>query len=95
MWQSDRFIVPSDHPEIFSHACSTYVIFFFGIFSSFTRDGFQDDSDVDIFIEFDQPIGIEFIDLANGLEELLKMKVVFNPLFSYLMESRLPHKTKR
>lgn len=46
-----------------------------GIFGSFTRDDFKDDSDIDILVEFDQPVGIEFIDLANELEELLNMKV--------------------
>jgi len=54
---------------------SKYHIKSIGIFGSFTRDDFQDDSDIDILVEFDQPVGIEFIDLANELEELLKMKV--------------------
>jgi len=45
------------------------------VFGSFTRDDFRDDSDIDILIEYDQPIGIEFIDLAQELEELLKRPV--------------------
>jgi len=46
-----------------------------GVFGSFTRDDFRDDSDIDILIEYEQPIGIEFIDLAQELEELLKRPV--------------------
>ncbi len=54
---------------------SKYHLKSIGIFGSFTRDDFKEDSDIDILVEFDQPIGIEFIDLANELEELLKIKV--------------------
>lgn len=46
-----------------------------GIFGSFTREDFHDDSDIDILIEYDQPIGIEFIDLAEELEKILNRKV--------------------
>jgi len=46
-----------------------------GIFGSFTREDFKDDSDIDILIDYEQPIGIEFIDLAEELERLLNLKV--------------------
>jgi hypothetical protein len=45
------------------------------IFGSFTREDFRDDSDIDILIDYDQPIGIEFIDLAEELEKILNRKV--------------------
>ncbi len=45
------------------------------IFGSATRDDFRPDSDVDIMVEFDRPIGLEFIDLADELESLLHRKV--------------------
>lgn len=32
-------------------------------------------SDVDVMVEFNEPVGIEFIDLADELEALLKLKV--------------------
>ena len=54
---------------------SKYHLKSIGIFGSFTRDDFEDDSDIDILVEFDQPVVIEFIDLANEIEELLNMKV--------------------
>ena len=46
-----------------------------GIFGSFTRDDFEDESDIDILVDFNQPIGIEFIDLADELEKILNRKV--------------------
>jgi len=46
-----------------------------GIFGSFTREDFNNDSDIDILIDYDQPIGIEFIDLAEELEKILNLKV--------------------
>ena len=46
-----------------------------GVFGSFIREDFRDDSDIDILIEYDQPIGIEFIDLADELEKLLERPV--------------------
>jgi predicted nucleotidyltransferase len=46
-----------------------------GIFGSFTREDFKDDSDIDILIDYEQPIGIEFVDLAEELEKILNLKV--------------------
>ncbi|MEJ7738006.1 MAG: nucleotidyltransferase family protein [Chitinophagaceae bacterium] len=46
-----------------------------GLFGSSVRDDFSASSDVDILIEFNQPIGIEFIDLANHIETKLNRKV--------------------
>ena len=40
-----------------------------GIFGSVVRNDFSENSDVDIIVDFNQPIGIEFIDLADLLEE--------------------------
>ncbi len=41
-----------------------------GLFGSVVRDDFSPSkSDVDILVEFNKPIGIEFIDLADLLEE--------------------------
>ena len=45
------------------------------LFGSVARGDYRPDSDVDILVEFDKPMGIEFIDLAEYLEELLKRKV--------------------
>lgn len=46
-----------------------------GIFGSYSRQEQQDASDLDILVEFEKPVGIEFIDLAEELEKILKIKV--------------------
>ncbi len=45
------------------------------LFGSITHDDFTESSDVDILIEYDIPMGVEFIDLAEELETLLSCKV--------------------
>jgi predicted nucleotidyltransferase len=40
-----------------------------GVFGSVARNDYSKNSDVDIIVDFSQPIGIEFIDLADLLEE--------------------------
>ena len=46
-----------------------------GLFGSVVRDDFSSTSDVDIIVDFNQPIGIEFIDLADYIERKLDKKV--------------------
>ena len=45
------------------------------VFGSYSRGEQNEESDIDILVDFDKPIGIEFIDLAGELEILLKHKV--------------------
>ena len=45
------------------------------VFGSLARNEQTKDSDLDILVEFDQSVGIEFIDLANYLESILKIRV--------------------
>ena len=52
-----------------------YGLSFMAIFGSYGRGQQTESSDVDILVDFQRPIGIEFIDLANELEKLLKIKV--------------------
>lgn len=46
-----------------------------GLFGSIVRDDFSASSDIDIIVDFDRPIGIEFIDLAQYMEQRLQKKV--------------------
>jgi len=46
-----------------------------GLFGSFARGAPRSDSDVDILVEFDRPIGLEFMDFAEYLEQVLDRKV--------------------
>jgi uncharacterized protein len=45
------------------------------LFGSFARDEATENSDVDILVEFDKPIGLDFVLLADQLEEILGVKV--------------------
>lgn len=45
------------------------------IFGSWVRNEQNESSDLDILVEFSDKIGIEFIDLADELEEILNLKV--------------------
>ena len=46
------------------------------LFGSYSRNtAIAGKSDIDVMVEFPEPIGIRFIDLADELEEILKQKV--------------------
>jgi predicted nucleotidyltransferase len=46
-----------------------------GIFGSYAREEESEKSDIDILVEFYAPIGWEFIDLKEFLEEILGKEV--------------------
>jgi predicted nucleotidyltransferase len=46
-----------------------------GLFGSYARNEQNEDSDIDIVVDFSKPIGIEFVDLAEFLEKSLQAKV--------------------
>ena len=45
------------------------------LFGSITRNEATNKSDVDILVEFDKPIGLDFVLLADELETILGLKV--------------------
>ena len=45
------------------------------IFGSYVRNEQNAESDVDILVEFKEPVGLLFIHLADYLEEILSIKV--------------------
>lgn len=46
-----------------------------GIFGSYARGDANKKSDIDILVNFSQPIGLEFIGLEDYLKKVLKKKV--------------------
>ncbi len=46
-----------------------------GIFGSAARNELSPQSDIDIIVDFDRPIGITFIDLAEYLESKMRLPV--------------------
>lgn len=45
------------------------------LFGSYARDEQTPESDIDVLVEFSEPVGFEFIDLIDDLEELLNHKI--------------------
>lgn len=60
-----------------------------GIFGSYVRNEQRENSDVDILVDFEVPIGLEFVDLAEYLEAILGIKVDLVP-----RDAIKPHKWK-
>ena len=46
-----------------------------GIFGSFAKQKQKSNSDVDIIVEFESPIGLNFVELTEYIEKLLGRKV--------------------
>ena len=57
------------------HLFSEYPIKSLAIFGSFARSEQKEDSDLDLLVEFNDKIGLRFIDLAEELEKLTGFKV--------------------
>ena len=46
-----------------------------GIFGSFAKQKQKSNSDIDLIVEFESPIGLNFVELAEYIEKLLGRKV--------------------
>ena len=56
-----------------------YKIKTIAIFGSYARGEETEESDVDILVEFEEPVGLLFVDLAEYLESILEVKVDLVP----------------
>lgn len=66
-----KIIISSFKPEMESK----YFVSSIGLFGSVVRNDFNKNSDIDIIVDFNGRIGIEFITLADELEKRLNHKV--------------------
>lgn len=57
------------------HLFSAYPIKSLAIFGSYARKEQNEQSDIDLLVEFNGKIGLRFIDLAEELEEIIGFKV--------------------
>jgi len=57
------------------HLFSEYPIKSLAIFGSYARREQKEDSDLDLLVEFNDKIGLRFIDLADELEKITGFKV--------------------
>ena len=55
--------------------CKRYYIKNLGIFGSYVRGSANEKSDLDILVHLEKPIGLDFVVLAEELENLLQLKV--------------------
>ncbi len=53
-----------------------------GLFGSFAKGIQREDSDVDIIVEFEKPIGLKFIELSDHIEKTLLHQPMF-AIFGY------------
>jgi predicted nucleotidyltransferase len=67
-----------------------------GYFGSYARGEQTDDSDIDILVEFRQPLGWAFFDLQDLLEEKLQKKVdlVSNRALKEQLRETILHQTR-
>ena len=54
---------------------SKYGLKSMAVFGSMVRDDHRPDSDVDILVEFNKPLELDFFDLADELEALVNRRV--------------------
>jgi hypothetical protein len=57
------------------YIASEYKVKQIGIFGSFAKDTPRADSDIDLLVEFEQPIGLKFVEFGEYLEKALGKKV--------------------
>ena len=61
--------------EKHSYLAAEFGVSKIGLFGSYATGQSSDASDVDLFVEFERPIGFRFIELVDYLENLLGKKV--------------------
>ncbi len=52
-----------------------YPISELGLFGSYARGDFNEHSDIDILVDFNEKVGIGFISLSHELEDIFKTKI--------------------
>ena len=69
--QEIKLTLSKNKPYLFTE----YPIESIAIFGSYARKEQNEESDLDLMVEFKGKIGIRFIDLANEIEDLIGFKV--------------------
>ncbi len=67
--------IKSDLMENKQRLCAKYPIKALAIFGSYARNEQTESSDLDLMVEFNDKIGIQFIDLADEIENYIGLKV--------------------
>lgn len=89
--RDDITTILSDH---FHYLAAEYAVKRIGVFGSYANGNPTETSDIDLVIEFNQPIGLKFIKLGDYLEELLGKRVdILTP--AGIADIRLAHVAQR
>jgi len=57
------------------HLRTTYHVSRLGVFGSYARNTATQSSDIDLVVEFSQPIGLRFMEMSDYLEQQLGKKI--------------------
>ena len=78
---------------VFPALADSYGVRRIALFGSFAKGTPRPESDVDLLVELDRPLGFRFVEMADFLEETLGRKVdILTP--DGLSDIRLPHISK-
>lgn len=66
-----KYVLTDHKDKLFAE----YPIQSLAIFGSYARDEQDENSDLDIMVEFNDKIGLRFVDLAEDLENIIGVKV--------------------
>lgn len=69
--QEVKTILANHKQQLFNN----YPLKSLAIFGSYSREENKDKSDLDILVEFNDKIGVRFIDLADEIESIVGLKV--------------------
>lgn len=61
--------------EHYPHLVAEYGVKRIGLFGSYAKGSPKEQSDVDVMVEFERPIGLKFIEFTEYLENLFDRKV--------------------
>jgi predicted nucleotidyltransferase len=73
-----------------SYLSTEYGVTKIGLFGSYAKDTADEESDIDLVIELDRPLGFRFVEMVEYLEQLLGKPVeVLTP--AGIADIRVPH----
>ncbi|MBN1167012.1 MAG: nucleotidyltransferase domain-containing protein [Methanospirillaceae archaeon] len=70
------------------HTFTKYHISSLALFGSYVQGKATENSDIDILVDFDRPIGLEIVDLKDELETILGIPVSAPPVADKLPDLR-------
>jgi len=77
-----------------THTFSKYHISSLALFGSYVQGKATENSDIDILVDFDRPIGLEIVDLKDEFEMILGIPVDLVPHNGLIRNKRLYHLIK-